>query len=143
MTLNDILETLHTHLDKGSKRPWRFREIPGSSLLPFIEAERADPNDPYNIEVMGDEDNLYMQEQRTEDAKLIIDSVNYMPVLLSHTESLLKALTFIIVYYGLKYDEEKNQIVDGNGDPMVREMVNTYGDDLKEVLKTLNENDFT
>jgi len=76
---------------KHSQLPWEVIEHPNGDDL-FIRAPKNNPEDPYDIEVMGDDTNedLYPLEQKRADAYLIVEATNSYPALVATNEKLLK-----------------------------------------------------
>lgn len=61
----DKLEKLYKEATPGV---WFVRSHP--NFKPFIQAPRANPNDPYDIELLGDDDTIY--PTRNEDMAFIV-----------------------------------------------------------------------
>ena len=63
-----------------SKLPWIVRTNPRDEDYCFIQAPRNKPNDPYDIEVMGEDmnENLYSPQQKRADAEFIVECVNLL-----------------------------------------------------------------
>lgn len=69
---------------RSSQGIWKVREMPGGTEF-FVQAPRHDPKDPYDIEVLGEDDTLY--PTRRGDADFIVASHNLMPLILALIET--------------------------------------------------------
>ena len=61
------LDKLTELYDATTRGPWHVRRGPPGDA--FVEAPRAKPSDPYDIEILGDDENLY--PTRDEDVEWI------------------------------------------------------------------------
>lgn len=93
-----------------SKLPWRVKEIEEHGLL-FIQADRNEPTQPYDIEVMGDDTHpaLYPVEQKKADAELIVQAVNERQGLLDQVVALKQEVQTLKDQIQLYADKNQNQ----------------------------------
>lgn len=64
--------------EKATKGPWERRNPPMRGIgKPFVQAPRAKPDDPYDIEVLGEDDTLY--PTREQDIDFIASARTRLP----------------------------------------------------------------
>jgi hypothetical protein len=85
-TLRQALEDTLALVGQATPGDWRVRQGRSEQEF-FIQAPRLDPNDPYDIEVLGEDDTLY--PTRRADADAIVALMAFMR---THGPELLRAV---------------------------------------------------
>ena len=73
LTLEEAVDELERLALAATKGPWKHRTAPGYDDNGFVEAPKADPSHPYNIQVLGEDKNerLYPPVQYQADCDYI------------------------------------------------------------------------
>lgn len=72
-------------LEYATPGKWFVREHPGNQERFFVQAPRLQPTDPYDIEVLGDDDTLY--PTRRHDADFIVEAHESLPAILANMDT--------------------------------------------------------